>query len=93
MTQSASRSADTSLPPPPDPPTFACATRRGLTGRRTGLDAGSPKAVQPGRPKLAQRVGDGGIASLIAAFAKLPQQPAAGQARIGRDPLAQIRNE
>ncbi len=48
---------------------------------------------QPDRTNVAQHVSDGGIAALIAAFAKLPQQSAAGQARIGCHPLAQIRNE
>lgn len=50
------------------------------------------KGWQPGRTNVTQRVGDGSVAALLAAFAKLPQQLAAGQARIGSHPFAQIPN-
>ena len=39
---------------------------------------------------LAQKVGHRGVAAVIALLADLAQQSAAGQARIGDDPLAQI---
>src|SRR6516164_2284728 len=42
------------------------------------------------RPHLAQKVGHRGVAAVITLLADLAQQPAAGQARIGDDPLAQI---
>ena len=45
------------------------------------------------RPQLAQRVRDGGVAALVAALLQLPQEAPAGQARIGLDPLAQVRDE
>ena len=51
------------------------------------------KAWQGSRPYLAQQVSDGGVAARIAAFAKLAQQSAAGQARISGHALAQVRNE
>ena len=56
-----------------------------LIGLETNL-----KARQLSRTDLAQHVSDGGIGALIAAFAKLPQQSAAGQARIGPHALAEI---
>jgi hypothetical protein len=59
-----------------------------------------PQSIQVSRGRyvdevtnLAQHIGDGGVAALVAAFAQLPQEPAAGQAGISRHPLAQIGNE
>ena len=42
---------------------------------------------------MAQHIGDSGIATLVAALAKLPKKPAASQARIRRRPFAQIWDE
>ena len=54
-----------------------------------GLEAHFERRCKP-RPHLAQKVGHRGVAAVIALLADLAQQPAAGQARIGDDPLAQI---
>ena len=51
------------------------------------------KVRQWSRPKLTQHIGDGGIATLISALAKLPQQSTTGQARIGHHALAQIQQQ
>src|SRR5262252_4672252 len=54
-----------------------------------GLEAHFERRCKP-RPHLAQKVGHRGVAAVIALLADLAQQSAAGQARIGDDPLAQI---
>jgi hypothetical protein len=46
-----------------------------------------------GRTKVAQHISDGGVTALISTLAAFPQQSAAGQPRISRHALAQIRNE
>jgi hypothetical protein len=59
---------------------------------RRGLEA-NLEGRQAGRPNLAQQVGHGRVAALVAELPQLAPQPAAGQGRIGRYPLTQIRHE
>ena len=45
------------------------------------------------RPQIAERIGDGGVAAPVATLLQLPKEAPAGQARPGRNPLAQVRDE
>jgi len=45
------------------------------------------------RPQLAEHVGDGGVAALVAPFLQLAKEASAGQARPSLNPLAQIGDE